>query len=238
MGITSPSLEPGVLAPLASAFQIGQNDAGPVFDPAFSQVTGAMQTIHDSARLLGEAAESVKAARDPGAERRLRASASSRFASAQKTIDAATNAIDARRAQLEGEIDGDLNIPNTRAGVVENLRGNDIRARLRSLGDTKAFDTVRAAIAAGDLEAVSTVLAASPLASGIDYEQAKLLRSMAEEKFAPKRVAMRAGLEKLSATIARAGDVLASNYGHLLGEGDTREARKEKALRALEGGER
>jgi hypothetical protein len=236
MSITSPSLDPANLAPLAEVFRVGNTaDGAPVFDPAFTAVSGAMQSAFDSARLLGEAAESVKAARDPGAERRLRASASARLDSARKTIESAMSTIDARRAQLETEIEADLNLPNARAGVVENLRGNDIRARLRGMG-AKAFDAVRAAIAAGDLEAVSTVLAGSPLGAGLDYDQARLLRNMAEEKFAPKRVAMRIGLEKLSTTVARAGDILSANYGALAGEGDGRDARKERALKALEGG--
>lgn len=238
MSTPSPSLDPGNLAPLAESFRVGNTaDGAPVFDPAYTAVSGAMQSAFDSARLLSEAAESVKAAHDPAAERRLRASASARLDTARKSIDTAMSTIDARRAQLETEIEADLNLPNARAGVVENLQANDVRSRLRQLGGgSAAFDAVRAAIANNDLLGVSAVLAASPLASGLGYKEHKMLREMAEQAWSPKRVAMRVGLEKLSATVARAGDILSANYGGLAGEGNGREARKERALKALENG--
>lgn len=238
MSIPSPSLSPLNLEPLAESFRIGNTATGEaVFDAAFSQVSSAMHTIHDSARLLNEATDSVSQARDPGAERRLRASATARLNTARRSVEVATNAIDARRAQLETEIDADLALPQARAGVVENLQGNDVRSRLRQLGGgSRAFDAVREAIANNDLSGVAAVLSASPLASGLGYDQHKMLRTMAEQHFAPKRVAMRAGLEKLASVVARAGDVLSTEYGYLLGEGDGRDARKERALKALEGG--
>jgi hypothetical protein len=235
MSTPSPTLDPGVLAPLAPDFQIGQNDAGPVYDAAFTSVAASMHTIHDSARLLGEAVDSVTQARDPGAQRRLHAAATARLNTARRGVEAATNAIDSRRAQLEAEIDVDLMLPQHKAGVVENIVANDVRGRLRQLGGgSRAFDAVREAIANNDPPGVAAVLAASPLASGLGYDQHRMLRSMAEQAFSPKRVAMRAGLEKLSAVVARAGDVLNAEYGYLLGEGDGRDARKERALRALE----
>jgi hypothetical protein len=218
---------------LEGAFRIGSNaDGAPVHDVAYTQVASAMQTVFDSAKLLGDAAE-LASPDDPTAARRLRASAAQRLATARKSIESATNAIDARRAQLETEIEQDLTLPQARSGVVENLQASNILARLRSLGGVKAFDAVRAAIANDDLQAVSAVLAASPLSASLDYSQHRMLRQMAEAKFSP-RSAMRSGLEKLASVVGRAGDILNENYSVLAAEGDGREARKERALRALE----
>jgi len=232
----SPTVDPRNVDPLASAFIIGTNADGVVHDPAFTSTLGSMTTLHEAFGALAEAEKAVKSARDPNTERRLRDGAEKRLTAAAKAAETAFTAIDTRRQQVEEEIVGALGVPIVRTSVTDSQRGADVRSALRSMGKTERISAVRAAINEGDAEAVASVFAASPIASGFSSDEVKLLRMEAERKFAPRLVDTRTALEKLRGVLSRASDVTRDRFAPLVGVGDTRTARAEKALRTLEGG--
>lgn len=232
----SPTLSVEVVDALGKDFQIGANADGPVYDPGFSAARQAMQSLRASAELLADAEGAVKGAKDATNERRLRTGAESKLNAARKAMESGLTSIAARREAVEAEIDGALGLVSARTELVPAMRSGEIRAYFQRLSADDRFALGREAIAAGDIETVSAILSVTPIASGLSRDKANMLRMMAEQKFAPGKVALRAGLDKLSSALTRAGGVITDRFGGLVGQGDGRDARAQRALKALEGG--
>lgn len=234
----SPSVLPENVDSLASAFVLNVTEAGVVLDPAFSNARAAMENLRDSFAALADAERAVNDSPEPSAAKRLRSGAESRLRSAMKVADTALATIDHRAREVEEGVEATLGIPLARTSVTDSQRASDVRFSLRLTREGDRFHVVRRAIEAGDVEAVAAVLSASPLASGISPEHYQQLRTLAELKFAGPLVKQRDAIGKLRATVHRAGELTRSRFAPLLGEGDSKEARREATLRALEGGAR
>ncbi len=227
----SPSVDPRALQPLERAFEIGPG----VHDPAFTATRAAFDTISGTSAALVEAESAVKAAaKDPASERRLRGAAEHRLTAIRNTIDTTRATIAQRREALENEIDQALGIPAAREQVVTALACADIRATLRTIHPSKRFDAAREAVNAGDQQAVAAILSTSPWAVGIPREQVDLLRAMAAERFAPAKVRLKASLDALAGVLETAGRTTLERFGGLVGVGEGKDARAQRALKALE----
>lgn len=235
------SLDPSILeAPEVSRpLTVGVNaDGSPVAHPALQASRSAMKTMHTAANALEEAEKAIRQSTDPAANKRLRAGAEKRLAEAAKAASTALESLAQHRAQVEGQIDEVLGIPEARSSVTAAMRASDIRATVRAMGNpTARMEALRAAVLSGDREAASAALSASPLALGVSARDLEGLRQHAESKFAPELVSLRSGLDKVRGLVEVADRTTFARFGSLIGKGDNGEARAEAALRNLEGGE-
>lgn len=238
--ISLVSLDPSILeAPeVARPLTVGLNtDGSPVVHPALQSSRAAMKTMHTAANALEEAERAIRKSTDPAASKRLRAGAEKRLAEATKAAATALESLAQHRAQVEGQIDEALGIPEARSSVTAAMRASDIRAHVRSLQTpTARMEALRSAILSGDREAASAALSVSPLALGVSAREVEGLRQHAESKFTPELVSLRSGLDKVRGLVEQAERTTTTRFGSLIGKGDNGEAKAEAALRNLEGG--
>jgi hypothetical protein len=235
----SISSDPATLDAVRTRYIIGANvDGSDILHPAFTAARGAMDAAYQRSLTMSGAERALREQRnaDPAQQRRLRAGVEKSLGEARKAIGTAIESISSHRAKLEEEIVSSLGIPTMRTSITDAQRGADVRAALRAMGESARLEAIRGAIQAGDREAVSAVLAASPLASGLSRNDLEGVRMDAERKFAPKESEMRDNLDKLRELVARGGDAVSARFSPLVGRGDDPSARAESALRALEGG--
>lgn len=225
------------LAPMRDAFILGVDTQGqPIIDDAFNKAWASMETLYTKSAALSEADRALKATRiDSAQERRLRAGADKALSESRQTVETALESIAKHRAKAEDEISAALQLPEHRSSVVHSMRADSIRRVLHTMPKTARLDALRAAINEGDVEAVASVLSASPLASGLSRGDLEGLRMDAERKFAPQAANRRDALIRLGETLARAGDATERTWGRLVGRGSDPHARAEAALRNLEG---
>lgn len=234
------SLDPMLLdAPeVSDPLTLGVDATGsPVLHPALVASRSALATMHSAASALTDAEAAIRRTPDPAANKRLRAGAEKRLAEAGKAAASALESLTEHRAKVSGQIEEALGIPEARTSVTAAMRASDIRAHVRTLGTPVArMEALRAAITSGDREAASAALSASPLALGITQREVETLREFAEDQFARPLVSLRSGLDKVRGIVEQAERTTSSRFGSLIGKGDSGEAQKEAALRALEGG--
>jgi hypothetical protein len=229
---------PEVVRSLRGQFVIGENAGAPVLHPAFSAAEQAAGTLHATAQRLAEVERSAKAAKaDPGLHARLSSAAARTLASARKAHESARTTLAEHRLKLADEIDARIGVPNARTSVTDALRASAVYSHLRSLPDSAArFEAVRVAIGAGDAEVAAAVLAASPLASGLDRNHHATLRTASESKFAPALLNLRSGLDSVGEVLDRSLASVVARFGPLAAEGSGAHARATRAVAALEGG--
>lgn len=235
----SISSDPATLDAVRTRYIIGTNaDGSDVLHPAFTAARGAMEAAYTRSLTMSGAERALREQRnaDPAQQRRLRAGVEKSLSESRKAIGTALESISSHRAKLEESIVETLGIPTMRTSITDSQRGADVRAALRAMGESARREAIRTAIQAGDREAVSAVLAASPLASGLSRNDLEGIRMDAERKFSPREAEMRDNLDKLRELVARGGDAVESRFAPLVGRGDDPSARAESALRALEGG--
>lgn len=235
----SISADPATLDAVRTRYVIGTNaDGSDVLHPAFTAARSAVQAAYERSLTMSTAERAIRDQRnaDPAQQRRLREGVGRALGEARKSVATALEGITAHRAKAEEEIVSTLGIPTMRTSLADAQRGADVRAALRAMGESARLEAIRGAIQAGDREAVSAVLAASPLASGLSRNDLEGIRMDAERKFAPGLAELRDNLDKLRELVARAGDATERRFAPLVGRGDDPSARAESALRALEGG--
>lgn len=228
------------LAPMRDAFILGTDAQGqPIIDDAFSKAWASMEALYTKSSALSEADRALKAMGtgriDSAQERRLRAGAERALSDARQSVETALESIAKHRAKAEDEISAALQLPEHRSSVVHSMRADSVRRVLHTMPKTARLDALRAAINEGDVEAVASVLSASPLASGLSRGDLEGLRMDAERKFAAPLASRRDALIRLGETLARAGDATERTWGRLAGRGSDPHARAEAALRTLEG---
>lgn len=205
--------------------------------PAHGAARSAMHIMQSASATLADAEKALLGITDPTAAKRMRAGAEKRLADITKAASTAREALDQHRTKIGSEIDAAIGVPEARESVTAAMRAGDIRAHIRSLGTpTARVEALRSAIQGGDREAASAALSCSPLALGLNAEQVRILRPLAEEQFAGPLVALRSGLGRVREIVERAETVTTKRFGGIVGRGDTREAKQEAALRALETG--
>jgi hypothetical protein len=235
----SISADPATLDAVRTRYVIGTNaDGSDVLHPAFTAARGAMDAAYQRALTMSGAERALREQRnaDPAQQRRLRQGVEKSLGEARKAIAGALESISSHRAKVEEEIVSSLGIPTMRTSITDSQRGADVRAALRGMSESARLEAIRSAIQSEDREAVSAVLAASPLASGLSRNDLEGIRADAERKFAPREAEMRDALDKLRELVARGGDAVESRFAPLVGRGDDPSARAEAALRVLEGG--
>jgi len=234
----SLSADPATLDAVRTRYIIGANAEGDVLHPAFIAARVAVESAYKRALTMSTAERAIRDQRntDPAQQRRLRMGVEKSLGEARQAVATALEGIGSHRAKVEEEIVSALGVPIMRTSVTDSQRGADVRAALRAMGESARREAIRVAIQAGDREAVSAVLAASPLASGLSLNDLEGIRFDAERKFAPKEAETRDSLDKLRELVARAGDATERRFSPLVGRGDDPSARSEAALRALETG--
>lgn len=235
----SISSDPATLDAVRTRYIIGTNaDGSDVLHPAFTAARGAMDAAYQRSLTMSGAERALREQRnaDPAQQRRLRQGVEKTLGEARKAIAGALESISSHRAKVEEEIVSLLGIPTMRTSITDSQRGADVRAALRGMSESARLEAIRSAIQSEDREAVSAVLAASPLASGLSRNDLEGIRADAERKFAPREAEMRDALDKLRELVARGGDAVESRFSPLVGRGDDPSARAEAALRVLEGG--
>lgn len=233
----SISADPATLDAVRTRYIVGTNaDGSDVLHPAFTAARNAVQAAYERSLTMSGAERALREQRnaDPAQQRRLRAGVEKSLGEARKAIAGAMESISSHRAKVEDEIGSALGVPIMRTSLADAQRGADVRAALRAMGESARLTAIREAIQAGDREAVSAVLAASPLASSLTRTDLEGIRMDAERKFAPREAEMRDNLDKLAELTARGGDAVESRFAPLVGRGDDPSARAESALRALE----
>lgn len=233
----SISTDPATIDAVRTRYVIGVNaDGTEVLHPAFPIARAAVELAYTRSVAMSAAERSLREQRnaDPAQQRRLRAGVEKSLGEARKAVATALEGITSHRARTEDSIMEALGVPIMRTSITDAQRGADVRAALRAMGESARREAIRVAIQAGDREAVSAVLAASPLASGFSRNDLEGIRMDAERKFAPKESETRDNLDKLRELVARAGDATDSRFAPLVGRGDDPNARAESALRALE----
>lgn len=234
----SISADPATVDAVRTRFVIDTNANGEdVLHPAFVVARGAVEAAYQRSLTMSSAERALREQRnaDPAQQRRLRAGVEKSLAEARKAVAGALEGIAAHRAKVEEEIVSTLGIPTMRTSITDSQRGADVRATLRGMSESARLEAIRTAISEGDTEAVSAVLAASPLASGLRRNDLEGIRADAERKFTPGLAEMRDNLDKLRELVARAGDATETRFAPLVGRGDDPSARAEAALRNLEG---
>lgn len=236
----SPSLDPTILdaAEIVSPLTIGASaDGSPVFHPAHGATKTAFSAMHAANVALAEAEAAIKATNDPTSAKRLRAGAEKRLAEVRKAADTAIEALTKHREQVAGEVEQLIGTEESRSTVTTNARGAEVRQWLRGMAKPSDRTTaLQECISAGDRSVIAAVLAASPVLSGIDRRAFENLRAEASRAFAPKHDAILAGIDRLRGLVEQADAITSRRFGALIGRGDTRDAKAEAALRALEGG--
>ncbi|MCC6676408.1 MAG: hypothetical protein IT436_04630 [Phycisphaerales bacterium] len=234
----SPSVHPAMAEHLAPEFVIGTNEAGSIHHPAYTAGLATMGTLWATSAGLAEAEAAIKAAgTDPASERRLRAGAEASLSKARKAAEGALGAIAQHREQTESAITEALGVNEARQQVTTALRASAIHANLSRITDSgKRSDELRAILAEGDAESAAAILAAPARASGLTAKQYAEFRRDAEQRFAPKVVALRDSLDKLRTVVERADRLTFQRFGGLIGLGGTPAGRVEASLRALENG--
>ncbi len=232
--------DPGIVEQLAPSLIIGRNTDGPVYDPALTTARAVFSGLSESATLLSDAQQAIKAARltDPGTVDRMNAAAGRHMAKAQRLIADGLAAIDARTDQIQAAIDNEhLGINTTRLDVNENARAGEVRQFLRSLSRGERLETIRKAITIDKDRAVAAaVLSASPWAIGLEAREVAGIRMDAERVFAADAVRLREAIGRVRGRLEAAGAAVVKRYGGMVGVGDTAAAKAARSLAALEGG--
>lgn len=233
-------------------------DGSPQRHPAWTSTRTTLVRVVESAGRLATAEKAVRAAAveqasreaaarrtwdgvgvvpDPHAERRLRASARTEIARAKAEIEKTRTSLGEHARVLQAEIVQAIGLEVTRQGVVENHRGAEARAMLRSIGKSPDKSAIlNEALRAGDREFIAGILGGSPILSGLDREAFAALREQAAAEFASDQSRLLAGVEHCVSVLNEADRALDSRFGALTGEGPSGQAAQERAIAALEGG--
>ncbi len=161
----SLSADPATIDAVRTRYIIGVNaDGTEVLHPAFPIARTAVDAAYQRSLTMSTAERALREQRnaDPAQQRRLRAGVEKSLGEARKAVATALEGITSHRARVEEEIVATLGIPTMRTSVTDSQRGADVRAALRAMGENARREAIRVAIQAGDREAVSAVLAASP----------------------------------------------------------------------------
>lgn len=235
----SISVDPAMADAIADEFNVAIDaDGKPVRHAAFTAGRAAFDVLFSTSTALSQAERNIKAAGidDPATTDRLRRAATSKMNTARKAASDGLAAIQAHVDQINASIDDTLGIPTAKVDVCEAGRCSDIRAYLRSLGESQRADAIRKAITVDNDAAVArAVLSASPLASGITKKEADFARVDAEERFARPAVRLRDSIGKLTRLLETAINATEARFGPLCGVGESPAAKAEAALRAVEG---
>ena len=232
------SLDPAVVIdPLATEFVIGSTaDGNAVPHATFSMTQSAMNSVYEIASKLEDADRSIKALGDkpdPATDARMRKNAQAAMGQAKKTIADTYISLSDHAARIAGEADELVGTQHYRAGVTENARGAEVRQWLRELSPTLRTDALNEALTAKDREIIASVLAASPVLSGMKREHHSSLANDAHAQFAPDQHRLMRGIAKLTKALQTADGVLMKRYAGITGVGSSRQAEAERAINAL-----
>lgn len=234
------SLDPTIsIDPLAQQFTIGANtDGQPIPHAAFTAARSAMGSVFDIAGKLATADQAIRdlgAQPDPATDARLRRGARQQMAEAKKALDGAFAALGDQAVTLAAQAEELTGAPLYRTGVTENARGAEVRQWLRGMAPAQRTDALNEALAAKDREIVASVLAASPILSGLNRDHFANFTTDARRTFAPDQNRLLGGIERLTQALRTAEDTLTKRFAKITGEGSSRHAAAERALSALEG---
>lgn len=213
-------------------------DAGgtPILHPALVASRAAMESIHGFNIKAVEAANSLMDVKDdPVLNKRLRLALSRTLADSQRVAESALQNIEAHRKQATDSIELALQLSEHRGSVVHSLRAADVRASLRAMSKAERLKELRAAINAGRVEAIASVLSADPLASGLTAQDLDGLMLEASTAFAPADVRLRSNLDRIAHIVSQAAGATSSTFNSLIGKGTDNAARAEASLLTLEG---
>lgn len=232
----SISIDPATLDAVRSRYVIGTNASGEVMHPAFLAAYSAFSGTFQRALNMSAAESSLREQRhhDPASQRRLRAGIERNLGESQKAIGGALETIATSRAKVVAGIDAALQIGEHRTSLTHSQRAGEVRAALRSMGQTKALEALRLAIRDGRVEAVASALSADALAVGLTANDLDGIRYDASRRFAPQLVEEGDALDALQTLVARAGDSVTARFAGVVGKSDDATGRSEAALRALE----
>jgi hypothetical protein len=116
--------------------------------------------------------------------------------------------IDEAVKKLDGFVQRKMRPSSTDHGEI-----GDIRQYVWSLKPEERASFIEGRVNAGDLTVVHATLNFSPYASGLEPSRAAVLRSLAEERFAPNEVRQREAFGKARATVERAMESYTRAYG-------------------------
>lgn len=206
---------------------------------AWTTARAAAQTVFSIAGKLSAADRAIAELGrqpDPATDVRLRRSARQQMTEANKALTAAYTALTEQRAALSTEAAGLIGTERARLGVTENARGAEVRQWLRGLSVTQRTDALNEALQARDSEVVSSILAATPVLSGLKRDAHANLAEDARRVFAPRHDALIGGIDRLVSMLQTGEKALTTRFAPITGEGNSRVAAAERALSALEGG--
>ncbi|MFG0291721.1 MAG: hypothetical protein ACF8MJ_01055 [Phycisphaerales bacterium JB050] len=228
------------IVPLADGFRIGTTDTGEeIHHAAYTAALAASQSVYETAGKLAEADEAIRSlGKQPDAATgaRLRKNARAAMDRAQKTYADTLAKLAEHSDSLSAEAEGLIGTETARLDINSNARGAEVRSLLRTMPKHDREALIESAIADGDQEVVAGVLAASPLLSGIDRKRHAMLREQARVRFAPEQDRLIKGIDRLANAMRTANGALEKRFGSITGAGDSRQARAERSLAALEGG--
>lgn len=234
-----PDMDPAMtIEPMADTFIVGLNaDGQPVHAGAFTAAKSAAAKVFDIAGKLSDAERAIASLGnqpDPQTDTRLRRNARAAMAQARKALDDAFASLGEHSQTLANEAEQLVGTHQARASVTDNARGAEVRGWLRGMTPSQRTDAINEALTAGDQEIISSVLAASPVLSGMERDHHTSLAADARARFAPDQHRILGGIEHLVRALRDADTTLNKRFGGLTGEGDSRHAAVERAIGALE----
>lgn len=204
-GDVSPGLHPDALLPFAQPL-IDHEAATPALDSAFR----AQQVLYNAMRDMTAAenetrlkyggtlvvdGKSIQRAIPEAQQAALAADLGARFESTAKRFDrhlgVVNETIDSLTTTIERVLSPKKDTPATAQAA------SDIRAYVKNLPEEKRMSFLHEA-AKSDHEVIAAVLSTTPWVSGLNREQAALVKEMASEGFAPKEHAARAAAQKIA----------------------------------------
>lgn len=126
----------------------------------------------------------------------LAADLGARFESTAKSFDRHLGVVNDTIESLTNTIERALSPKKDSPATAQ--AASDIRAYVKNLPDDKRMSFIHGAINEGDLEVAQSLLSTTPWVSGLNREQAAMIKEMAAEKFAPREHLARGAANKLA----------------------------------------
>lgn len=215
----------------------------------YKAAVSAFETVHQS---MGDMARAVDAVSAPNAANRilgpkgtthfvvpedqkesLRVAIAASFDRGARKLADANLTIDKAEAQIQNSINNRLSNPK-RNEVSESAVASEIRSLVKGLATpADRMSWVAKQAKDGDLQAVAAVLSAHPAVSGLDREQMRIIRDLAEQDMAPAEVAEREGLRALRVRLADASNHYLGRMTTMLPVPNLKSAESARAIKKL-----
>jgi hypothetical protein len=222
----SPTLHPDAILPFGQTLAI---DESPKSVAAFQSARSALKALYEGLADIEEASRqtrlkygsgqiisgaSIQAALPDDRVAQLAADMGDRFARVARTFDQHLGVVSDTIDSLSQSIERTL-MPRSRDAMAAT-NASDIRRYIKDLPDNKRLDFIHKTIEDGDIEVAQAVLSTSGWVSGLNRDEAAIVRDLAAKTYAPKEHAQLEAAKKLANHLKASSQIFVERYKKLL----------------------